>query len=226
MSRSRSSIAGLPFGSAFGAQRLGLDGLSDRSGPRDHRQSHRVGDEVTRFKAGDTVAVGCMVDSCQHCDQCRKGEEQLCREGNHPDLSARPQHAGSTYGGYSEHVVVRQEFVLRSAGWTRPRPGRPAPMRRHHHLFAAAHLECRSGSRVAVIGLGGLGHMALKLAKALGAHVTVFTRTTTRKTMPCARSRRCCLTDQAAMAKAAAELRPHHRHGPRRSRRQPVHAAA
>ncbi len=98
-----------------------------------------VGREVTRFKAGDAVAVGCMVDSCQHCDQCRKGEEQLCREGNTQTYNDKDRITGEpTYGGYSKHLVVREEFALRVPDGPRSRPRRATALRRHHHLFAAA----------------------------------------------------------------------------------------
>ena len=105
-----------------------------------------VGPEVTRFKAGDAVAVGCMVDSCQQCDQCRKGEEQLCREGNTltysgPDRITRE----ITYGGYSKHRRGAAGVRAARAGRPRPRPRGAAALRRHHHLFAAAHLERRPG---------------------------------------------------------------------------------
>ena len=96
-----------------------------------------VGGEVTRYKVGDAVAVGCMVDSCQQCDQCRKGEEQLCREGNTQTYNDHDRITGEpTYGGYSKHLVVREEFVLRvpdGLDLSRPRrccaPGSP-PTRR------------------------------------------------------------------------------------------------
>lgn len=136
-----------------------------------------VGTAVTRHKVGDTVAVGCMVDSCQQCDQCRKGEEQLCREGNTGTYSGRDRLTREpTQGGYAKHLVVRQEFVLRV----------PATL----DLAKVAPLLCAGittysplrtwnvvpGSRVGVIGLGGLGHMAVKLAAGMGAKVTVLSR--------------------------------------------------
>lgn len=138
----------------------------------------RVGPEVTKYKVGDAVAVGCMVDSCQHCDQCQRGEEQFCREGNTGTYSSRDRVTGeATQGGYSRHIVVREEFVLRV----------PEGL----DLAKSAPLLCAGittysplktwgvgpGSRVGVIGLGGLGHMAVKLAVGLGAHVTVLSRT-------------------------------------------------
>ena len=137
----------------------------------------RVGAEVTRYKAGDHVAVGCLVDSCMECDLCQRGEEQLCRKGctgtygGHDRITREP-----TQGGYSKHLVVREEFCLRV----------PEGL----DLARAAPLLCAGittwsplrtwqvgpGSRVAVIGLGGLGHMAVKLAVGLGADVTVLSR--------------------------------------------------
>ncbi len=137
-----------------------------------------VGKDVTRFKAGDAVAVGCMVDSCQVCDQCRKGEEQFCREGLIETYNGRDRITGEvTRGGYSKHVVVREEFAF--------------SIPENLDLSRAAPLLCAGittysplrtwgvgpGSRVGVIGLGGLGHMAVKLASALGAEVTMISRT-------------------------------------------------
>lgn len=136
-----------------------------------------VGSAVTRHKVGDNVAVGCMVDSCMQCDQCRKGEEQLCRERNTQTYNSRDRITKEvTLGGYSKHLVVREEFVLRV----------PEGL----DLAKAAPLLCAGitsysplrtwnvgpGSRVGVIGLGGLGHMAVKLAVGLGAEVTVLSR--------------------------------------------------
>jgi uncharacterized zinc-type alcohol dehydrogenase-like protein len=137
-----------------------------------------VGPEVTRHRVGDHVAVGCMVDSCQSCNQCRKGEEQLCREGPTFTYGGQDRITGDlTQGGYSKHLVVREEFVVRVPDGL--------------DLAAAAPLLCAgittysplrtwnvgAGSRVGVIGLGGLGHMGVKLASAMGAHVTVMSRT-------------------------------------------------
>jgi len=136
-----------------------------------------VGSDVTRYQVGDHVAVGCMVDSCQHCDQCDKGEEQLCREGNTGTYAGADRITGEhTHGGYSKNLVVREEFCLRM----------PAGL----DLSMAAPLLCAGittysplrtwnvgpGSRVGVVGLGGLGHMAVKLAVGMGAEVTVLSR--------------------------------------------------
>ena len=136
-----------------------------------------VGPGVTRFKAGDSVGVGCMVDSCQHCQPCNKGWEQDCIEGATFTYASTDRQDGSvTYGGYSDAIVVREEFVLSLPEGLDPAGAAPllcagvttwAPLHRW---------KVGKGSKVAVIGLGGLGHMALKLAKALGADVTLFTR--------------------------------------------------
>lgn len=137
-----------------------------------------VGSEVTRYKVGDAVAVGCMVDSCQHCDRCRKGEEQLCREGMTQTYNDRDRVTQEiTYGGYSKHLVVREEFALRVPGGldlSRVGPLLCAGITTYSPLRT---WNVGPGSRVGVIGLGGLGHMAVKLAVGLGADVTVLSRT-------------------------------------------------
>ena len=137
-----------------------------------------VGSEVTRYRKGDAVAVGCMVDSCQHCDQCRKGEEQLCREGSTLTYSGRDRITQDvTYGGYSKHVVVREEFVLRvpdGLDLARAAPLLCAGITTYSPLRT---WNVGPGSRVGVIGLGGLGHMAVKLASGMGAQVSVVSRT-------------------------------------------------
>lgn len=136
-----------------------------------------VGSAVTRHAVGDLVAVGCMVDSCRDCDQCRRGEEQLCRQGNVQTYNGKDRFTCEpTFGGYSKHLVASEAFVLRlPAGLD---PARAAPL-----LCAGitTYSPLRTwnvgpGSRVGVIGLGGLGHMAVKLAAGLGADVTVLSR--------------------------------------------------
>lgn len=137
-----------------------------------------VAPEVTKHKVGDLVGIGCMVDSCQHCDQCRKGEEQLCREGNTGTYSGVDRHTGEpTKGGYSKHIVCRQEFVLKVPNGldiARAAPLLCAGITTYSPLRT---WNVGPGSRVGVIGMGGLGHMAIKLAAAMGAHVTVMSRT-------------------------------------------------
>jgi alcohol dehydrogenase (NADP+) len=136
-----------------------------------------VGGSVTAHKPGDLVGVGCMVDSCRECASCREGAEQYCEPGfvgTYNDADRR--HGGArTFGGYSNHVVVDQHFVLRV----------PAnlPLEGVAPLLCAGittwsplrHWKVGQGQRVGVVGLGGLGHMGVKLAHAMGAHVTLFT---------------------------------------------------
>ena len=160
---------------------------------------------MTRYKIGDHVAVGCMVDSCQECDQCRKGEEQLCREGNTGTYGGLDRFTKEpTFGGYSKHLVVREEFALRVPDGL--------------DLAKAAPLLCAGittysplrtwnvgpGSRVGVIGLGGLGHMAVKLAAGLGADVTVMSRTKDKEAdaLALGADRLLVSSDVEAMAKA------------------------
>jgi uncharacterized zinc-type alcohol dehydrogenase-like protein len=136
-----------------------------------------VGTAVTRFSEGDRVGVGCMVDSCQECDQCHNHEEQYCRHGMTPTYGAPDRISGEiTQGGYSKHIVVREEFVLRipdALDMSRAAPILCAGITTFSPLRT---WNVGKGSRVGVIGLGGLGHMAVKLAVAMGADVTVLSR--------------------------------------------------
>lgn len=141
-----------------------------------------VGPDVTRHKVGDHVAVGTMVDSCQHCDQCHRGEEQLCREGNTQTFGGVDRISGEpTMGGYAKHIVVREEFVLhvpKDMDLARAGPLLCAGATTYSPLRV---WNVGPGSRVGVIGMGGLGHMAIKLAIALGASVTVVSRSASKK---------------------------------------------
>ena len=139
----------------------------------------QVGEKVSRFKAGDMVGVGCMVDSCQHCQPSLKGWEQDCAEGATFTYASIDRHDGSpTYGGYSDMVVVKETFVLALPDGLDPAGAAPLLCAGITIWSPLQRWNVREGSKVAVIGLGGLGHMALKLAKALGANVTLFTRST------------------------------------------------
>lgn len=165
-----------------------------------------VGPEVSRYKVGDHVAVGCMVDSCQVCDQCHKGEEQLCREGNTGTYSGTDRVTGEhTHGGYSKHLVVRQEFCLRvpeGLDLAKTAPLLCAGITTYSPLRT---WNVGPGSRVGVIGLGGLGHMAVKLAVGLGADVTVLSRTHDKEkdALELGADRLLVSSDAAAMATAA-----------------------
>jgi alcohol dehydrogenase (NADP+) len=137
-----------------------------------------VGSDVTRYRAGDSVAVGCMVDSCLDCDQCRRGEEQLCRFACTQTYNDRDRITREpTYGGYSKHLVVREEFALRvpeGLDLARTAPLLCAGITTYSPLRT---WKAGPGSRVGVIGLGGLGHMAVKLAAGMGCEVAVLSRT-------------------------------------------------
>lgn len=138
----------------------------------------KVGSEVSKLKVGDIAAVGCLVDSCRTCSSCKQDLEQYCQNGWVGTYGGEDKHLGGfTHGGYSEKIVVDEDFVLKV----------PANL----DLAAVAPLLCAGittwsplrhwnvgkGTKVAVVGLGGLGHMAIKLAKGLGADVTLFSRT-------------------------------------------------
>lgn len=135
-----------------------------------------TGADVTNFKAGDVVGVGVMVDSCRECHFCQQQEEQYCESGFVATYNGIDKYTGdSTWGGYAQNVVVDQHFVV-SVPQTLPLSG-VAPL-----LCAGVtvwsplrHFNVKAGDKVGVVGLGGLGHMAVKLASAMGAEVTLFT---------------------------------------------------
>jgi uncharacterized zinc-type alcohol dehydrogenase-like protein len=135
-----------------------------------------VGPEVTRHRVGDRVGVGCMVNSCGECANCRNGDEQYCLQGMVATYAGVDRDGTTTQGGYSTHVVVDADFVLGVPDGIEPAAAAPllcagittySPLRR----WGAG-----PGKRVAVVGLGGLGHMAVKLASAMGAEVTVLSQ--------------------------------------------------
>ncbi|WP_352421823.1 NAD(P)-dependent alcohol dehydrogenase [Proteiniphilum sp.] len=136
----------------------------------------KVGDGVTKFKVGDLAAVGCMVDSCRECEQCKHGNEQYCENGNTMTYNGEDVYLNKqTFGGYSERIVVNEDFVLH--------------VPENLDLAATAPLLCAGVTtwsplkhwnigpehRIGVVGIGGLGHMGVKLAKAMGAYVVVIT---------------------------------------------------
>lgn len=136
-----------------------------------------VGPDVTRFKAGDKVGVGCMVDSCQHCEACDQGLEQYCAA--FPILTYNavdPHDQLPTFGGYSQKIVVSDKFVLKVPDGLDLAGAAPLLCAGITTWSPLRHWKVGKNSQVAVVGLGGLGHMALKLAKGLQAEVTLFTR--------------------------------------------------
>ena len=136
-----------------------------------------VGTDVKRFKAGDPVGVGCMVDSCRVCAACGKGWEQYCESASAYTYNGTDRVDGSrTHGGYSEKIVVSQDFVLKVPDGLDLAGAAPLLCAGITTYSPLRHWKVGAGSKVAVVGLGGLGHMGLKLAKAMGAEVTLFSR--------------------------------------------------
>ncbi|PZO53429.1 MAG: hydroxyacid dehydrogenase [Alphaproteobacteria bacterium] len=135
-----------------------------------------VGAGVTKYKAGDRVGVGCLVDSCRACDACQEGEEQFCSGGQIQTYNGVEKQTGlPTYGGYSKAIVVTQDFVLRIPDGLKSEHAAPLLCAGITTYSPLRHWNVGPGQKVGVVGLGGLGHMAVKLAKAMGAHVVVFT---------------------------------------------------
>jgi uncharacterized zinc-type alcohol dehydrogenase-like protein len=140
-----------------------------------------VGAEVTKYKVGDRVGVGCMVDSCGECENCRKGEEQYCLKGNIPTYAGIDKYGEQTQGGYSTHIVVTEDFVVRipdNIGLDAAAPLLCAGITTYSPLN---HWGAGPGKKVAVVGMGGLGHMAVKIAHAMGAEVTVLSQSLKKK---------------------------------------------
>jgi len=142
----------------------------------------RVGDSVSRFKVGDTVGVGCFVDSCGHCRNCAEDNEQYCENGHSQTYNSMLQDKKTiTYGGYSSHIVVTQKFVLSVSD--------KLPLEKVAPLLCAGittysplkHWNVKKGDKLAVVGLGGLGHMAVKIASSMGAEVTVLSRSKSKE---------------------------------------------
>jgi len=135
-----------------------------------------VGEEVNGYSTGDTVGVGCMVDSCRSCDACADGLEQFCEKGATFTYNSRDPHLGGvTFGGYSTSITVDQGFVVRVPASLDPAAAAPLLCAGITTYSPLRHWNVGTGSRVGVVGLGGLGHMAVKLAHAMGAEVTLFT---------------------------------------------------
>jgi uncharacterized zinc-type alcohol dehydrogenase-like protein len=136
----------------------------------------KVGSAVKKFKEGDIAAVGCMVDSDRECENCRAGEEQFCLSFptftyNGPDKIL----GGVTYGGYSDSIVVDEHFVLRVPNKLDPAGTAPLLCAGITTYSPLRHWKVSKGQKVGIVGLGGLGHMGLKFAKAFGANVVLFT---------------------------------------------------
>lgn len=137
----------------------------------------RVGENVTKFKVGDLAGVGCLVDSCRECESCKKDLEQYCLNGSVGTYNGKDQFLGGhTFGGYSEKVVVDESFGLHIPENLDLKAVAPLLCAGVTTWSPLKHWSVKEDSKVAVVGLGGLGHMAIKLAKGLGAEVTLFSR--------------------------------------------------
>ena len=142
-----------------------------------------VGSSVKKFKPGDRVGIGCFVDSCRKCQNCSKGEEQYCQQGmtgtyNSYELDGKTP----TYGGYSNHIVVDENYVLRMPENIPLDKGAPLLCAGITLYSPLRHWNCGPGKKVAIVGLGGLGHMGVKIASAMGADVTVLSQTMKKQT--------------------------------------------
>ncbi|HWS39505.1 MAG TPA: NAD(P)-dependent alcohol dehydrogenase [Actinoplanes sp.] len=140
-----------------------------------------VGAEVTKHAIGDRVGVGCMVNSCRECDNCKAGYEQYCANGNTGTYAAVDKDGTVTQGGYSTHIVVVEDFVLRVPESIPHEAAAPLLCAGITTYSPLAHWKAGPGKKVAVVGLGGLGHMGVKIAAAMGAEVTVLSQTLSKK---------------------------------------------
>lgn len=135
----------------------------------------QVGSQVKRFKPGDLVGVGCIVDSCGTCASCKEGLEQFCEKGMIATYNGREKDGTPTMGGYSNNIVVQEHFVLKIPGNLDASKVAPLLCAGITTYSPLKYWKVQKGQKVGVVGLGGLGHMAVKLARAFGAHVVVFT---------------------------------------------------
>ncbi|WP_439663584.1 NAD(P)-dependent alcohol dehydrogenase [Lentzea sp. HUAS TT2] len=140
-----------------------------------------VGSEVTRHAVGDRVGVGCMVDSCRECDNCLRGFEQYCTGGNTMTYNGVDRRGDVTYGGYSKQIVVDENFVVRIPEGLPLDVAAPLLCAGITVYSPLKHWGVAPGKKVAVVGLGGLGHMGVKIAAALGAEVTVLSQSLRKK---------------------------------------------
>jgi alcohol dehydrogenase (NADP+) len=165
-----------------------------------------VGAEVTGFKVGDTVGVGCLVDSCGQCGACGEGLEQYCERGMVGTYNGpTPDAPGHTLGGYSQRIVVKDDFVLRITH-------APEQLAAVAPLLCAGittysplrHWKAGPGSKVGIVGIGGLGHMGVKLAHAMGAHTVAFTTSDSKRDAAKALG-----ADEVVVSRNAAEMAAH-----------------
>lgn len=170
-----------------------------------------VGEGVSKFKKGDIIGVGCMVNSCMECDKCNENVENYCEGPGSFTATYNGQMAGedsNTYGGYSTHLVVREEFGIQVPDGYEPKYVGPVMCAGITVYSPMNHWNLKEGQHLGVVGIGGLGHMAIKLGKALGAKVTALTRNDGKKDeiLDMGADDVVISTDDEAMEKAAASL--------------------
>lgn len=141
----------------------------------------RVGAKVTRFKVGDLAGVGCFVDCCRTCESCRRGEEQYCDAMPVWTYNAKDKNGAPTFGGYSDQIVVEEPFCLKMPTGLAPAGAAPLLCAGITTWSPLRHWGVGKGHKLAVVGLGGLGHMGVKFGQALGAEVTVLSRSDEKK---------------------------------------------
>jgi uncharacterized zinc-type alcohol dehydrogenase-like protein len=164
-----------------------------------------VGANVTRFRAGDQAGVGCMVGSCRTCSACKEGLENYCEVGFNPTYNGTdPIIGGPTFGGYSDRIVVDQHFVLKIPAVLDLASAAPLLCAGITTYSPLRHWKVGPGKKVGIVGLGGLGHMGLKIAHAMGAYVVLFT-TSTGKTEDAKRLG----ADEVVLSKNAEEMARH-----------------
>lgn len=136
----------------------------------------KIGDHVKNFKVGELAGVGCLVDSCRECEHCKNDLEQFCDEGNIQTFNSPDKHlGGQTFGGYSQSIVVDESFVLHISDKLDLAGVAPLLCAGITTYSPLKHWKVGPGQKVGIVGIGGLGHMGIKIAKAMGAHVVVFT---------------------------------------------------
>jgi uncharacterized zinc-type alcohol dehydrogenase-like protein len=140
-----------------------------------------VGADVKRFSVGDRVGVGCMVDSCGECEYCLAGEEQFCVKGNVQTYNGREYDGTPTYGGYSQQIVVKDRFVVHIPESLELQDAAPLLCAGITTYVPLKHWGVGEGTKVAVVGMGGLGHVGVQIAAAMGAEVTVLSQTLSKK---------------------------------------------
>jgi alcohol dehydrogenase (NADP+) len=140
-----------------------------------------VGPGVGKFAVGDRVGVGCMVDSCGECEYCKAGEEQFCIKGNVQTYNARDYGGETTYGGYSRQIVVTERFVVKVPDSLELADAAPLLCAGITTYVPLKHWKVGRGTKVAVIGMGGLGHVGVQIAAAMGAEVTVLSQSLSKK---------------------------------------------